>query len=208
MNRRTKWAAVPLLVLAFVGAGVGGAYYANRPDPMTIAFSWPAELTVPDICANPPSKPFTPTTITIENVGKDIRMIAMPRNGYNIPEAPPKDDPSSVAWDRPPAGIPPGSAEGKSILSAHTWPNNAALGNQMLAKFDVGDMLRLSDGKQVLCYRVVDRTYTDKYTVPPGFYDRDGPHQIVFMVCSGTRLGPGNWSHRDTWYASPVSSSR
>jgi len=27
---------------------------------------------------------------------------------------------------------------------------------------------------------------------------------VVIVVCSGERLGPGDWTHRTLWFASPV----
>ena len=37
----------------------------------------------------------------------------------------------------------------------------------------------------------------------PRYYDTDGPPQIAIVVCSGRRLGPGNWEKRTVWFASP-----
>ena len=42
-------------------------------------------------------------------------------------------------------------------------------------------------------------------TLMPRYYSRDGAPQLAILACSGTRLGPGIWTKRTVWFASPVS---
>jgi hypothetical protein len=37
-----------------------------------------------------------------------------------------------------------------------------------------------------------------------GYFVKTGQPQIALVVCSGQRLGPGNWTKRTLWFASPV----
>jgi hypothetical protein len=55
-----------------------------------------------------------------------------------------------------------------------------------------------------LCYRVTERI---EVPVKPGllrYYATDGPPQLAIVVCSGRRLGPGEWTKRTVWFASPA----
>ena len=37
----------------------------------------------------------------------------------------------------------------------------------------------------------------------PRYSVTDGPPQLAIVVCSGRRLGPGVWTKRTVWFASP-----
>jgi len=36
------------------------------------------------------------------------------------------------------------------------------------------------------------------------YYNSTGQPQLAIIVCSGQRLGPGVWTRRTLWFASPV----
>jgi hypothetical protein len=93
-------------------------------------------------------------------------------------------------------------------LNAHTWPNGAALGNAMLARFDVGDVLTLRQGDTKVCYRVTKRVEVDGDETYEPFYVLDGPSEFAFIVCSGERRGPGDWSMRTIWFGKPIGNVR
>ncbi len=38
----------------------------------------------------------------------------------------------------------------------------------------------------------------------PPYYDADGPPRVAIIVCSGTRTGPGEWSHRTIWFGRAI----
>lgn len=198
------WARGALLGLALIAA-VGGAFFwlAPRSDAETLSVTWPQLATLNDPCAGGAQAPFTPTSITVGAVAADLPVIALGRDGNNIPSTPPVSAKMTVAWDKP--GIAPGSPAGSAIFNAHTWPNGTALGNYMLDGLHEGDVftVKADDGTK-LCYRIDKRfTDTDRH-VPDGFYDKTGPHKLAFIVCAPPRLGPGHWAHREYWYASPI----
>jgi hypothetical protein len=157
-------------------------------------------------CSQPVRRPFSPNRISVQGVTRHATVLAVPRDEHGVPGVPPvsTEGKSQFALDAP--GIPPGAAAGNTILTAHTWPDGTAMGNHLLAKLQTGDRLVLR-GKpgQGICYRVNERIEVSLVNPPlDKIYATDGPPQIVIIVCSGTRLGPGNWTHRTIWFASPV----
>lgn len=152
------------------------------------------------------ARPFTPTSVAIPGLTGGARVLALPRDADGVPGVPPLTSAGKAefAWDRPP-GIRPGERRGNVLLNAHTWPDGTALGNRLLAGLHEGDRIVVRGRGASLCYRV-----TDRVSVPAGasghrYYDRTGRPQLAIVVCSGTRLGPGSWTRRTLWFASPVS---
>lgn len=170
----------------------GGPFQQASLDPVRI----------PGPCEGGAKKPFTPTTIDIENVQKGLPVVGLPREYDDVPGVPAVSATHTVAWDAP--GPKPGDKTGLVRFNAHTWPNGAALGNEMLANFDVGDVLMVRDGDIKLCYRVTERVEVDGYATYDPFYELDVPAEFAFIVCSGQRVGPGNWNKRTIWFGEPV----
>lgn len=208
---------VSTLIVLALAIGLATAAWLLRPAPVQAgAAGFPAWTALseldppppppPDPCLDGATQPFSPTRIDIENVDDDLEIMALPRDSRNTPSTTPFSKKFAVAWDRPP-GIMPGSSAGNVILNAHTFPDGSALGNAMLANVQEGNIFRLENDETHLCYRITKRVHTSGYVVYPGFYDTEGPPQVAFLVCSGTRLGPGHWTHREIWFASPVQSS-
>ncbi len=156
-------------------------------------------------CANPATEPFKPTRITVPGIIRNGKVLALPRDKRNVPLVPPTAATGKLqtAWDRPP-GIKPGSPKGNVLLNAHTWPDGSALGNKLLKRLDKGDRIILRGDDATLCYEVDERIDVRASEGFPPYYDREGPPKIAFLVCSGKRLGPGEWTHRTIWFASPV----
>ena len=156
-------------------------------------------------CANGATEPFKPTRVTISGVIRNAKVLALPRDSRNVPLVPPTAavGKTQVAWDRPP-GIMPGSPKGNVLLNAHTWPDGSALGNKMLKRLDEGERIILRGDGAILCYEVDQRIEVRASRGFPAYYDREGPPKVAFLVCSGKRLGPGEWTHRTIWFASPV----
>lgn len=146
--------------------------------------------------------PFTPQRITVPGVTRDATVISPPRDSGNVPGTPPLTTAgkSMFAWDD---AIAPGTDAGNVLLNAHTWPDGTALGNHLLAGLQQGDRVILIGGSARLCYRVTERVEVLASKGLPRYYDTDGPPQIAIVVCSGRRLGPGNWEKRTVWFASP-----
>jgi len=178
--------------------------------PVASASPTPAPTPTPSPtgpCADQATEPFEPTRITIPGVVRNARTLALPRDGNNVPGVPPVSGPGKqqIAWDRPP-GIKPGSPQGNVLLNTHTWPDGSALGNKFLAELDEGDMIIVRGKDAEACYKVDERIEVREADGYPPYYDREGPPQLAMLVCSGKRLGPGEWTHRTIWFASPVES--
>ncbi|MFS3129625.1 class F sortase [Nocardioides sp. Bht2] len=108
-----------------------------------------------------------------------------------------------VGWD---PHTKPANGRGSVILDAHTWPGGGALGNTLLRKLRRGDVITLdSAGRKKACYRVTERrSYPVKRFPQRKAFRSWGKEQVVIVVCSGKRLGPGRWTHRTVWYAVPI----
>ena len=142
----------------------------------------------------------------IYGTGGAIPVVAKARNRRTgIPGTPPISSwgKSVVAWSRSDAK--PGSYWGNVLLNAHTWPDGSALGNRMLSNLQVGSLIIMYGGGRHLCYRVTQRVVYN----PRGkrmmkqYYNWRDRSKLALVVCSGKRLGPGNWSKRTVWYAKP-----
>jgi hypothetical protein len=213
------------VVVALVAVGVSGAWLLTRDDePAPRAERFTATIT-PTLTESPSSepakrvaggvvikrrpyceshapRPMTPLRIAVEHVTRSAPVLALPRDGFGIPGVPPETSSGklSFGWDAP--GLRPGVRRGNAIMTAHTWPDGSAMGNFLLARLQEGDRVTVyGPGKEQLCYRVFDRLQVPFNSAGERFYDTDGPHDLVFIVCSGTRLGPGNWTNRTIWYS-------
>ena len=203
------------LVAAVVAALllVAVAVWVFRPDdakpvaarPAPTQAPTPSPTPTPSPCESPATKEFTPTRITFPGVARNLKVLALPRDGSNVPSVPPVSQAGKrqVAWDRPP-GIKPGSPKGNVLLNTHTWPDGSALGNELLDDLEKGDRVILRGHGSTLCYEVDKRIEVLDADGYPPYFDREGPPQIAIIVCSGRRLGPGHWTHRTIWFAKPV----
>ncbi|WP_426245663.1 class F sortase [Nocardioides sp. LHG3406-4] len=148
---------------------------------------------------------FTPTSMSVRGVTPGAPVLAIPRDGNGVVGVPPltAEGKAELAWDAP--GVAPGSPAGHVLFNAHTWPDGSALGNRLLGSLQAGGriLVRGADG-ELACYDVSRRTEVPAETLMPEIYSPEGPPQLVIIVCSGTRRGPGDWSHRTLWFASPV----
>lgn len=157
-------------------------------------------------CAEATGRPFVPISISAQHVTRHATVLPLPRDSRGVPGVPPVSTVGKYqfAFDAP--GIMPGEPAGNVLMNAHTWPDGTAMGNRLLRSFHEGDQLVLrGPRKQFLCYRVTERLEVPVHDAPlERVYATSGPPQLVIIVCSGTRLGPGNWSHRMLWFASPV----
>jgi hypothetical protein len=197
--------AVPAAVLLAVTV-IAVALLPTKPESAHFRTARLATVDVPGRCDGGATKPFTPATVDIEDVGRSLPVVPIAREQDDIPGVPPVSATHTVAFDAP--GPHPGSERGLVRLNAHTWPNGAALGNEMLARFDVGDVLTLRRGDVKVCYRVTKRVEVDGYNTYEPFYALDGPSEFAFIVCSGERVGPGDWNKRTIWFGKPIGDVR
>ena len=176
---------------------------ASRPTPMATPTPPPSPTAKPSPCDDQATGPITPARIAFPGIARNLKVLALPRDSNNIPSVPPTSAKRQVAWDRPP-GLKPGSKKGNVLLNAHTWPDGSALGNLLLDKLGKGDRIIVRGQGQTLCYEVDREVEVLAANGFPEYYDREGPPQLALLVCSGQRLGPGNWTHRTIWFATPV----
>lgn len=150
---------------------------------------------------------FVPTQARVSHVGR-VQVIRVGRNSDGSMGTPPLTDTGKhqLAWFR--GSSRPGSGKGGVAMDAHTWPDGSALGNALYAHLNRGDIVVLSDAHNVhhTCYRVTKREQFSSTSVPMNRVVRGtGKGQILsIVVCSGTRLGPGDWSQRTVWTARAV----
>lgn len=157
-------------------------------------------------CSNA-TDPFVPKTVSITDVDDSITVMALRRDRDGVPGSPPTTSKGrfKMAFDLD-SGIRPGHDRGNALLNAHTWPDGTALGNALLAELAEGDRIILRGKGGRICYRVTDRIEVREADddARRRYYARDGKPQIAIAVCSGKRLGPGRWTHRTLWFASPI----
>ena len=222
--KRAAWGAVVLVLLLAV---VGGWLLSSRPAPATQpravvpvpkAAPPPAQRVLSAQALKPKPRPrveqgcatsghaaFVPTSIAVDHVTSGATVLALPRDATGTPGTPPLSSTGKhqFAWDAP--GVRPGSRAGTVFLDAHTWPDGSALGNALLAGLRKGGMLRVHGPGTLLCYRVFERLEVPATRAPlDRVYTRTGPPALALVVCSGRRLGPGNWENRTIWFSRPV----
>ncbi len=198
-------AAVALVLLA---ALVG--WWLLREDPVPERAAEPRTTVTPTtpvpvpqtMCDRSAREGFVPTEISVEGVVRRAPVIGVPRDSAGVPGVPPVSEKNVFAWDL--GGVEPGSAMGHVLLNTHTYPDGSAMGNALLGALDVGDQLVLrADGKHA-CYRVTERVEVRESEGFTGYKATDGPPQVVIIVCSGERTGPGQWTHRTLWFADAI----
>ena len=174
----------------------------TKPTPTHKVSSFPSS---PSGCSTV-SHAFIPQSVTIRGVTTNATVLAEDRDANGTPQTPPLTDTGKqqFAWDAP--GAKPGATNGNVLLNAHTWPDGSALGNRLLKQLQSGDVIvvKAATGEQ-MCYRVTERLEVTVADYPQGrVYDVDGPPQVIITVCSGLRLGPGDWANRTLWFATPM----
>lgn len=156
-------------------------------------------------CAKP-ARPFVPKVVKIPGVDKRSTVLALRRDRRHVPGTPPLSNRGKwqFAWDKP-SNIKAGSKRGNVKLNAHTYPDGSALGNRLLRNVFKGQrIVVLGPNGERLCYDVTRRIQVSGDRPYRPYFSTSGKPQLAILVCSGRRRGPGNWSHRTIWYASPV----
>jgi len=153
-------------------------------------------------CARP-SHGFVPAKAQIPAIGKTVKVIQVKRKSNGQIGAGPTTTAGKWLMSMDPK-TKPGERQGSVLLSGHTWPDGSALGNAMLDHLWVGNGIVLYNGSSRACYRIDKRKSYDADAVPSSALRSDGPERVVIVACSGKRLGPGNWTKRTIWYATPA----
>jgi hypothetical protein len=210
VRKPKRVAALGLALIVAIGV-VWLARPGDAPEPQSAArTAHPAGRAEPTptpspghSCATVP-RAFRPRTISVPGVTKFADVVTPPRDAKGVPGVPPLTSrgKSVFAWDQQ-QGIRPGDLAGNVLLNAHTWPDGSALGNHLLAGLHSGDRIVVRGVKTRLCYRVTERVQVSAKRGMARYYATDGPPQLAIVVCSGRRLGPGVWTKRTIWFASP-----
>ena len=192
-----------LLVSGEATAGTAETAASTSITTTTVATA-PARTTAGTACSTPARRPFAPQKASVRRVGRSITVYAMGRGSGGVPLPPPLTSAGKAAfsWDK--YGPAPGSAYGNVRFTAHTYPDGSALGNRLLKRLRVGYRIILRGETSTLCYKVTRK----KVTTPTrlgGYYNTTGRPKLAIVVCSGKRLGPGNWTNRTIWIAKPYS---
>jgi hypothetical protein len=181
------------------------AIAARTASPSASAPAVPSPAASPATSCGAVPRSFLPRTITVPGVTSAASVITPPRDAEGVPGVAPLTNrgKSVFALDRQ-QGIMPGDQAGNVLLNAHTWPDGSALGNRLLAGLHRGDRIVLHGITARLCYRVTERVEVGANRDMPRYYAKAGPPQLAIVVCSGRRLGPGVWTKRTVWFASPA----
>ena len=149
---------------------------------------------------------FVPTRAEVGGIGTNIAVLALARKANGQMSSPPltTSGKAKFAWDK--QSTPPGYFKGSVPLNAHTYPDGSALGNKLQKQLFAGERIALKgNAGEKLCYKIDSRTKYKVADVPWRRLTRtDGSPQVAIIVCSGKRLGPGNWTHRTVWFGHPI----
>ncbi|GAA0618820.1 hypothetical protein GCM10009547_21490 [Sporichthya brevicatena] len=198
--------AVPALaVVAVLGALLPLGSAKADPFPLPIP-PIPLPPILQQDCSTA-NEPIVPTSVEVEDLSDEIPVVALRRKRSDVPGTPPTTKAGRwvMAFDLD-SGIRPGARTGNALFNAHTWPDGSALGNALLRELHEGESIVVSSDEGRFCYEVSQRVEVraNSREAAERYFARGGPHQIAIVVCSGKRLGPGKWTHRTIWYASPV----
>jgi hypothetical protein len=151
---------------------------------------------------NRPTRGFVPARAEIPAIGRTVKVIQVERKSNGQIGAGPTTTEGKWLMAMDPK-TKPGSHQGSVLLSGHTWPDGSALGNAMLDHLWAGNGIVLYTGYTRACYRIGKRESYPADEVPGWAFRTNGYEQVVIVACSGKRLGPGNWTRRTLWYATP-----
>ena len=146
----------------------------------------PAPAELPPGCPEDPAE-FVPTKFTFDRQGFDVEVLSLGLDADGAAAAPPDDQLRLIGWFN--QGPMPGSDQGKVLLTAHTFVNTVALGNELNAGLMTpGDIVRMSDDAgNVACYQY---THANKIWVKDydpnsdAVYDNVGKPEVALVVCA------------------------
>lgn len=209
-RRRRRWPLHLAVHGTLLAIALTAWFLRPHHAPAFPAITVPSIAPIPDLaaahgpCAQPPGRPFVPASIAV--AGRTEAVYPVARTAEGVMGVLSHTDKTDFATDQ--GGVRAGAARGRVLLNTHTWPDGTAMGNRLLARLHLGDRIVLRRRGLVACYRVVSREQVLATARYPGWDRATGRPQAVIVVCSGTRLGPGDWSHRTLWFADPYFGGR
>ncbi|MGQ0463916.1 MAG: class F sortase [Sporichthyaceae bacterium] len=193
---------VAFVVILGVLVGRGG----EQPSQALVETPAPAPSAspTPEPGCSTSTKPFVPTSVKIDGIEK-ISILPLKLDEFGIPGTPPltlsgKDQ---MAFDTE-GGVKVGAKRGNALFNAHTYGDGSALGNRLLEELEKGDQIVVEGPGGRQCYEVTTRKEVAADARDSGYFDNMGRPRMAIVVCSGKRLGPGSWTERTIWFASPV----
>lgn len=157
-------------------------------------------------CSHRNGTPFVPVSVFSRGLGRvEVKALKPRRNG--LPQTLPLTSAgkTKIAWDKP--SFRPGAATGHVLMSAHVWPDGSAVGNRLNLTLKRGKIIKVMGAQgQVQCYRLSQRVVKKpSRRLAKSFYgDVHSAHRLVILTCTGVRRGPGDWSLRSLWFATPI----
>ena len=208
-----KWRIVALVVvIALIIAAIAVIFIQRNNDSDSAAGAASSTTAkkgpVPAGCMKTP-KPIVPVKYSIDGMKASAKVLSRGVDETGAAGAPPKNDPSSMAWFNQGPKI--GSDKGNTVLTAHTYHKGGALGNRLYDKnngIKKGDIIRLTDKTgQTVCYRydhdtkVMVKDYNPNSNI---LYDNNGPAQAAIVICWDYVKKTGEFDSRVIFYAYPV----
>ncbi|AYW78337.1 sortase family protein [Propionibacterium acidifaciens F0233] len=214
-TKRRLGVGIPLLIVVLVAAYLGWRWYRMRPSDYEQRIPvYPASSSaepspagdVPEGCASDPS-PIVGTHITFDGHTESLSLLSLGLDAEGLPGTPPGNEGYTVAWWN--GGPAVGSAQGKAVLTSHTFRYGGALGNDLNdGMLKTGDVIRISDDAgDTVCYRFTNalKIYVDTYDPDSDvLYDNGGDPKIVIVVCSDYPSDGGDPQARVLYYADLV----
>ena len=155
------------------------------------------------------TRPFVPSQVRTGEASYGVQPLDQLRttapDGSTVLTSPNPTDynPRVFAWDKQSAQA--GSGRGNVLLTAHTYSDGSALGNRLYRELKPGDRLNLVGPHGLVCYKVGERIEVEVEDYPfDRVYDFAGSPRVVITVCSGLRVGPGDWTKRTIWFLEPM----
>lgn len=154
---------------------------------------------------------FVPTRYTIASMGVDEPVVALGEDETGAIAAPPKNEPRMASWWK--NGPQPGDAQGRAVLSIHTYRNGGALGNELFrpdgtTPLQPGDVITLhDDAGNTACYEfshfveIIAKDYDPSSDV---MIDFEGEPSLVIIVCSAFEPETEIWHNRVLFYATEI----
>jgi hypothetical protein len=215
MAGATAAARLAVATAFLIGGTALPAHADDPPDPDPIGigplplpplplFPPPAPPPGPSPRCSTADRPFVPTSIDLIGIAQGVPVVALNRDHNGDPRTPPISDAGKAEFAFDLGGSRPGATRGNALLNAHTFPDGSALGNRLLSELHPDDQLVVRGEQGWICYRITDRVEVAANSRGARYYATAGKPQVAIAVCSGRRLGPGNWTKRTLWFASPV----